>query len=258
MAKQVDPAEVVETIRASIEASRQGSRRVRAHRFRELFGYQAWSAQRREHVERLLQDAGIVVQPGLSEADRDDWLLMSMPTLPEPQKKHREPRPSEAWFVHLERVRMDSEREVETHFVVPLFQELGYTEEQEAIGFGFTMWEGVNHHHAEADLLYFADGTHDLEKGQPLVLIECKARGKKPGTGTGQAKSYAYGVKPAYYVITDGDDLTVWNYQGGAVPDVRVLETKRTDLRDRFDELYSILNPETVAAVRKDKLDRFK
>src|SRR5215469_1153648 len=63
MAKEADPAAVIETIRSSIEASRRGSRRVRARRFRELFGYQAWSAQRRDHVERLLKEAGIVVQP---------------------------------------------------------------------------------------------------------------------------------------------------------------------------------------------------
>ena len=77
----------------------------------------------------------------------------------------------------------------------------------------------------------------------------------KPGTGTGQARSYAFWVKPAYYV-TDGDALAVWNYQGGAVPDVRVIEVRRADLRDRFDDLYSILNPEAAAAVRKDKIDR--
>ena len=108
MAKEADPAAVVETIRASIEASRRGSRRVRAHRFRELFGYQAWSAPRREHVERLLKEAGIVVQPGLGEAGRDDWLVMSMPTLPEVREEHREPRPPEEWFAHLEQVRLDS------------------------------------------------------------------------------------------------------------------------------------------------------
>jgi hypothetical protein len=105
-------------------------------------------------------------------------------------------------------------------------------------------------------LLYFAGDAHDLEAGQPLVLVECKAPGKKPGTGTGQAKSYAYWIKPAYYVITDGDALTVWNYQGGAVPDVQVMEVKRAGLRDRFDDLYSLLNPDAVAAVRRDKIDR--
>ena len=80
----------------------------------------------------------------------------------------------------------------------------------------------------------------------------------KPGTGTGQARSYAFWVKPAYYVITDGDALAVWNYQGGAVPDVQVIVVKRADLRDRFDDLYSILNPDAVAAVRKDKIDRLQ
>jgi hypothetical protein len=256
MGREADPAEVVGTIRASIEASQRGSRRIRARRFRELFGYQAWSAQRREHVERLLREAGIVVQPALGEADRDDWLVLSMPTLPEVREEHREPRPPEAWFAHLEQVRLGSEREVEMHFAAPLFQELGYREEQEAAGFGFTMWEGVRHHQAEADLLYFAGDAHDLEHGQPLVLVECKAPGKKPGTGTGQAKAYAYWVKPAYYVITDGDVLTVWNYQGGAVPDVQVIEVKRADLRERFDDLYSLLNPDAVAQVRRDKIDR--
>jgi hypothetical protein len=92
------------------------------------------------------------------------------------------------------------------------------------------MWEGASHRRAEADLLYFADEAHDLEDGQPLVLVEYKTPGKKPGSGAGQARSYAYWVKPAYYLITDGDSLTVWNYQGGAVPDVRVIEVRRTDL----------------------------
>jgi hypothetical protein len=256
MAKKRDPAEVVDTIRESIEVSKRGSRKVRAYRFRELFGYQAWSAPRREHVEKLLSEAGIVVQPPLVEAGRDDWLLMSMPTLPEVREEHREPRPSDAWFTHLEEVRLNTEREVEMHFAAPLFRELGYRQEQEAAGFGFTMWEGVSHRRAEADLLYFADETHDLEDGQPLVLVECKTPGKKPGGGAGQARSYAYWVKPAYYLITDGDSLTVWNYQGGAVPDVRVIEVRRTDLRDRFDDLYSVLNPEASAAARQEKIDR--
>ena len=44
MPKDKDPAEVVETIRQSIKVSQRGERRLRAHRFKELFGYQALSA----------------------------------------------------------------------------------------------------------------------------------------------------------------------------------------------------------------------
>ena len=90
---------------------------------------------------------------------------------------------------------LESEREVEMHFVSPLFEWLGYSQEQEAAGFGFVMWEGVRQHHAEADLLYFAGDVHDTEKGDPLVLVECKAAGKGPDVGLGQARSYAFWLK---------------------------------------------------------------
>jgi hypothetical protein len=75
------------------------------------------------------------------------------------------------------------------HVVSPLFEQLGYGQEQEAAGFGFVMWEGVRQHHAEADLLYFAGDAHDIDAGDPLVLVECKAAGKGPDVGLGQARS---------------------------------------------------------------------
>jgi hypothetical protein len=89
------------------------------------------------------------------------------------------------------------------HFVAPLFEQLGYTEDQEAAGFGFVVWEGARQHHAEAGLLYFAGDVHDTEKGDPLVLVETKAPGKGPDAGLGQARSYAFWLKPACYIMTD-------------------------------------------------------
>lgn len=140
------------------------------------------------------------------------------------------------------------------HFVSPLFEQLGYRQEQEAAGFGFVMWEGVRQHHAEADLLYFSGDVHDIDHGDPLVLVECKAPAKGPDAGLGQARSYSYWLKPAYYVITDGDYLTVWNYQGGAVPDQRIREIRRATLRETFDDLYAVLNPEAALATRQQKV----
>jgi hypothetical protein len=52
--------------------------------------------------------------------------------------------------------------------------------------------------------------------------------------------------------------IVVYNYQGGAVPDVKVLDIKRTDLRERFDDLYGALNPEAATAARQAKLDKLK
>jgi hypothetical protein len=47
----------------------------------------------------------------------------------------------------------------------------------------------------------------------------------------------------------------VWNYQG-AIPDVKMLEIRREELQDRFDELYRLLNRETVIKARRDKIAR--
>jgi hypothetical protein len=251
-----DPAEIVATLRRSIEASQRGSRRLRAHRFKDLFGFQAWSPARREMVGRLLSGEGIVVQPALEHAGRDDWLVFSVPAPGVTTGAPPEPQPTAEWFAYLAGLRPGSEREVEMHFVSPLFERLGYRQEQEAAGFGFVMFEGVRQHHAEADLLYFAVGEHDTEKGDPLVLVECKAPGKGPDAGLGQARSYAFWLKPAYYVITDGDYLTVWNYQGGAVPDVRVCEARRDTLHEQFGDLYAVLNPEAALATRQQKISR--
>jgi predicted type IV restriction endonuclease len=101
--------------------------------------------------------------------------------------------------------------------------------------------------------VYFASECHSVTDGAPLILVEVKDSSQPPDAGTGQAKSYAFWVKPSYYVITNGNALIVYNYQGGAVPDVKVLEIERMELRERFDELYSILNPKAAAEARQQK-----
>ena len=125
----------------------------------------------------------------------------------------------------------------------------------QAAGFPFDTWEGVHHRVAEADLRYFADATHNTTDGEPLVLVQCKAPCKAVA-GVGQVRSYAFWIKPAYYITTAGDFLTVYNYQGGAVPDVKVLEVKRPELRQRFDQIYAVLNPRAARQTRIDKIAR--
>lgn len=122
----------------------------------------------------------------------------------------------------------------------------------------FDMWEGVTRRRVEANLVYFQDDHRSLTDGVPLVLVEAKGSDQAPDAGTGQVRSYAYWLKPAYYVTTNGDVIVVYNYQGGAVPDVKVLGIKRSELRDRFDELYRVLNPVAAKAARQAKLEKLK
>ena len=91
MTREKDPAEIIETIAQSIRVSQRGAPKVKAHRFKELFGYQALTAPRRERIEHLMTEAGIVVQPSLEGAGRDDWLVMSMPVPVPVQEAHPDP-----------------------------------------------------------------------------------------------------------------------------------------------------------------------
>jgi hypothetical protein len=53
------------------------------------------NAPRREKIEQLMAEAGIVVEPSLKDAARDDWLVMSMPVqfaVPEPIPSRRRQR----------------------------------------------------------------------------------------------------------------------------------------------------------------------
>lgn len=258
MVKPKDPEDVAASIQRSIEVSPKGTRRVRCHSLRALFGFQAWTVQRKELVAHLLESRGIRAQPSVMEAGLHDWIVLSLPVMPPPDDSKPDPRPSDEWFDHLMSVHLDSEREVEMYFAGPLFHGLGYTSEHEAAGFRFDMWEGVTRRRVEADLVYFQDHHHSLSDGVPLVLVEVKGTDQLPDAGTGQVRSYAFWLKPAYYVTTNGDMIVVYNYQGGAVPDVKVLDIQRSELRERFDELYQVLNPAAAKATRQVKLDKLK
>jgi hypothetical protein len=122
MTKEKDPAEIIQTIAQSIRVSQRGARRVRAHRFKELFGYQLLTAPRREKIEQLMAEAGIQVRPSLEEAGRDDWLIMSIPLKVPVTETSPDPAPTPEWFAS------------------PLFLEgLGYNQDQEAAGFSRLM-----------------------------------------------------------------------------------------------------------------------
>jgi hypothetical protein len=90
------------------------------------------------------------------------------------------------------------------------------------------------------------------------VLVECKRLIKDLKAAAGQVRSYALWVLPAYYVITDAQTVSVWDFQGAIAPDLEVLTVKQAELDDRFDDLYSRLNPGAAAVARQNKISRLE
>ena len=58
-----------------------------------------------------------MAQSPLEQAGRDDWLVFSVPALGVTTGTLPEPRPTAEWFGRLAGLRLESEREVEVHFV---------------------------------------------------------------------------------------------------------------------------------------------
>jgi hypothetical protein len=53
-------------------------------------------------------------------------------------------------------------------------------------------------------------------------------------------RSYALWVPVAYYVITDGRIISVWDFQGAVAPDRELLRVIQAELAGSFGELLTI------------------
>ena len=118
------------------------------------------------------------------------------------------------------------------------------------------MAQGSRPQRIEADLVYFADERRSPDDNEALVLVECKIVMKDLAAVARQVRSYALWLLPAYFVITDAQTVSVWDFQGAIAPDREVLTIKQDELAEKFDELYARLNPEAVAATRQGKISR--
>lgn len=120
MPKPKDPLEVVATIRESIEASPRKSRKVLFHNLRGKFGWQVWTVRRRELVTQLLKDREILAQPSIADAGLDDWIMLSMPIIINPDPKDPVSPPDDKSFYRLMSAHLGSERKVEVKYVTRL------------------------------------------------------------------------------------------------------------------------------------------
>lgn len=98
------------------------------------------------------------------------------------------------------------------------YRRLGYGEDQEAAGFGIRMAQGSRPQRIEADLVYFCDERRSSDDGEALGLVECKTVVKDLAAAARQVRSYALWLLPAYYVITDAQTVSVWDFQGARQP----------------------------------------
>lgn len=164
-----------------------------------------------------------------------------------------------AVIVNYRKSEIQSEAEVSSKFIVPLFQALGYSDELMAQEFPVYGYAGRQELTAKnADFLYFSDRgfanhrnkTQSNKKwvqDHSLIVVEAKKPGKEP-EDMGQAQFYASWTKAIAYVVTDGESFRAY-YRNNTNSDFEVIDTSVDELSDtpeleylEYEQLLTIKN----------------
>ena len=262
MAREPAVADVVEEIYQSILASPKRQRRLRSKTFWGKFGFERRTKERVERVKEALQERDVILnidEVVFGTEGREAWIVLtyvepsagtpgghSPAAVPAP--------PSSSWFALMKQRVFESEREVEYYFVVPFLEQLGYEEDDFAIGYPVQMYEGVKRVNKEADFAIF-DGL-SRSKEDALLVVEVKKSGRVlREDAVGQARAYAMWLNTPYYVVTNADEIQVFLFRGATLPDVKLMHLKRGDLDTQWAALYERINKAAVIE-HKQKLRR--
>jgi hypothetical protein len=256
-AKALSVEEVVEEIFQAVLATPKRQRRLLSKTFWDKFGFKVRTKERISQVAAELKRRGLAINLDASvfgtEA-KDEWIILTYleqydaPELGEKAPVDHVPTPSHVWFEQLQQRIFESEREVEYYFILPLVEQLGYIEDDCVIGHPMQIFQGTKKVNPVADVVLFNGKQRD--KDNALVVIEAKKR-KLTEDAIGQARSYAQALTTPYYLVTNGEQLRVYRFQGALVADVKLMDFKRTELEQEWGSLYQLLNKSAVLERKK-------
>jgi len=238
--------DVAQEIYQSVIQSNKELKKLKSSTFWSLFDVKTKHKTVIERIERLLDENNLmaIVKSGktFGREEKDDWIILTpIIAIDKTPGKLAGPKdtspPSSDWFKEMQARTFESEREVETYFIVPMIEKLGYYYDDIVIGHPVYMFKGVKRIKTEADFVVFKGPCRELE--DVLLVIEAKNSDKDISRDNiGQAKSYAQELLPACYLITNGQKIMVFRFSGSLCPDKLVMDFDRSMLVEKWDDLY--------------------
>jgi hypothetical protein len=261
MAKPQPIADVVEEMFQSVLATPKRQRRLRSKTFWDSFGFKMRTKDRVEHVREALKQRSLIVNLDeiFGTEDKDEWVILTFVEPPRPAVVMQDklpladvPIPDNQWFELLANRVFESEREVEYYFIVPLLEQLGYVENDFAIGYPVQMYEGVKKVNKEADCVLFNGLSRSRDDA--LLVVEAKKTERiLTEDAVGQARAYAMWLTTPYYLVTNGEELRLYLFRGAVQSDVLLMSFHRNELAPQWPALWQTLNREAVIEY-KEKL----
>lgn len=243
-------ADVALEMYQSVMQSPGKQKRLNSSTFWNLFYVKARLPSVVERIAKVLDMQGLKFavksgEPFGKEKD-NDWIILT-PKVPEtlspPPVRPEWPPPE--WFEMMQTREFESEREVEAFFITPLLERLGYEYDDIVIGYPVEMFKGVQKTRREADFVIFNGSSRSKEDA--LLVVEAKKSDKGISVDhIGQAASYAQELLPACYIVSNGQQIIVFKFNGMLAPDERVMDFDRSELKEKWETLYGHISKEAT------------
>lgn len=262
-----DPQQVpsaVATLRADVDRSTAGAKRIKLRTLLAKFGYSKRSDVNTAEITRWLSEAGLSLNPPIVrfgdswELTKEDWIYLSTRSADaEPTKRQLSGVPrdwnADGWFDRIAALELRTEKEVEIKFIVPLLNRLGYSDDDRYDGMPVPAAHGSRETTLVIDFALFNNDSESL-RNQPLLTVEAKkesrlARLKELASAHNQAKSYCLWTQCDFFMVTDSRTVQAYLVPRGRFGKLSpIFSCERHELLGRFAELYAALSKETLTS----------
>ena len=245
-------AETILEIYQSVFQSDEKQKRLKSTTFWKLFSIKSRQKRLVEKIMMLADQQGlrISVKSGdtFGEEHDDDWIIISL-SIDQPKivplHSSQIKTPPREWFELIRTRKFESEREVESYFITEILEKLGFMYDDIVIGYPLQMFKGVQKMVAEADFALFRN--EGREKKDILMVVEAKKNDKGITVEhISQVQSYAKELLPSYYLITNGEQIKVYTFNGLLAPDECVLDFNRSSIEEKWNEFYGYICKEAT------------
>lgn len=255
---------ISESIRQEV-FNKGSSKRMKIKTLLKLFGFQKRSLFNTTLVTESLFEKGLTIYPSLMrlgdhwEQTNEDWVYIAhQNTVPYSENipngyittPTEEVFNVDGWFDSLQSKEFRTEKEVETKFILPLLEKLGYKENDRFDAMPVNAAHGSRKAVLEIDFALF-DNETELLNNQVLLVVEAKKEFRLTKKGElekaqRQTKSYSIWLGCHFGLVTDSRTIQVLDL----MPNIRGLEVlfecERAELKSRFKEMYEIIGKDRL------------
>jgi len=259
--------DIVDSIKRSLASAKEGTKRLKVKTLLARFGFKRRTEENTTQITTALRDGGVFVVPSIMKLGEDwelnfeDWVYLSLVDNTVATKSPRKGAvvppanwASDGWFDRLTSLKLRSEKEVETKFIIPLLARLGFDDDDRYDDMPVEAAHGSKHTILLVDSACF-NASLDGLKNQVLLTVEAKREDRlrkkvELQKAKNQAKSYALWTGCYYCMVTDGRVIEALRIARSHIEDDEtIFSCAREDLKRRFSELYGYISKQALTAV---------